>query len=123
MNSFVKRFCEKICRVFDSWNMCNIYDTVVDTVPDEVSANVDMFHARVRVWVVTTSDRALIVAVKDRRSGLFETEFVERERSQIICQVQCEQERYSASHDDNATMVCCLDSELQAIGPPPHSIM
>ena len=58
--------------------MCNIYDTVVDTVPDEVSANVDVFHARVRVRVVTTSDRALIVAVKDCRSGLFETEFVEK---------------------------------------------
>ena len=78
VNSFVKRFCEKICWVFDSWNMCNIYDTVVDTVPDEVSANVDVFHVRVRVWVVTTSDRALIVAVKDRCSGLFETEFVEK---------------------------------------------
>ena len=78
VNSFVKRFCEKICRVFDSWNMCNIYDTIVDTVSDEVGTNVDMFHARVRVRVMAASDCALIVTVKDRRSGLFETEFVEK---------------------------------------------
>ena len=78
MNGFVERFSKKVCWIFNSWNMCNIYDTIVDTVSDEVGANVDMFHARVRVWVMAASDCVLIVTVKDRRSGLFETEFVEK---------------------------------------------
>src|SRR5580658_7149248 len=42
------------------------------------------------------------------------------ERSQMIWRAQCEQARYSASHDDRATTTCCF--ELQDSGPFAHSI-
>ena len=36
----------------------------IDTVANEMNANVDMLHARMRMWVVAAGDSTLIIAIK-----------------------------------------------------------
>ena len=50
----------------------------VDTVSYEVSSDVNMFHPRVGMWVVSARDGALVVAEKCGRVGLGEAEFGEK---------------------------------------------
>jgi hypothetical protein len=43
----------------------DVNNAAIDTVPDEVSVNINVFHVQMVVWVMGTSDRALIITEKD----------------------------------------------------------
>jgi hypothetical protein len=46
-------FGEEVGRVFGSWDVVYVNEAAVDRVTNEMCADVDMFHPRVGLWVVT----------------------------------------------------------------------
>jgi hypothetical protein len=63
MDCLIQWFCEEICRVFDTRDVVNVNDSLVDTGMDKVEADVNMFHLGVRVRVMCASHCTLVVAV------------------------------------------------------------
>ena len=73
-----ERFCKEIRWVFDTGDVFYIHEMTIHTVTNEVNADVDVFHAVVRMWIVRAHDRPLVVTVKNTGFILGEAEFKEK---------------------------------------------
>ena len=77
MDNLVQGFGEYVGDVFCAQNMVNVDEAVVDTVAYEVRTYVDVFHLRMRMWVVSAHNSTFVVA-KESCWPLREAEFDEK---------------------------------------------
>lgn len=73
-----ERFCKEIGWVFDTGDVFYIHETTIHTVMNEVNADVDVFHAVVRMWIVRAHNRPSVVTMKNTGFILGEAEFEEK---------------------------------------------